>query len=81
MSKGASMFKPRRVERGRKSAKGVIEQYATELLNRTRDHEIVAKLQVIEQIAFRMGWNDIYNKLRYKSQLHAESYEEKWWNK
>jgi hypothetical protein len=52
-----------RVEKGRKSAKGVIEAYANELMNRTNDHNKAEKLAVIETIALRMGWTKLYERL------------------
>ena len=55
-----------RVEKGRKSAKGVIEQYARELMNRTNDQNKAEKLAVIETIAMRMGWNKLFNEIRYR---------------
>lgn len=70
------------MRRERKSAKEVIHDFATELLNRTSDPDRRAKLVAVETIAMRMGWNDLYNKLRFKSGLHqSETAEEKWWQK
>lgn len=66
----------------RRSAKAVITDYANELLSRTSDADRRAKLVTIETIALKMGWNDLYNKLRFKSGLHQpETAEEKWWQK
>lgn len=48
----------------RRSAKSVVENYAQELLNRTTDPAIDSKLAVLEVIAMRMSWNDLYHKLR-----------------
>lgn len=61
-----------RVDRERRSAKKITEQYAQELLARRTDPEARTKLIVIETIAFRMGWNDLYNLLRFRSGLHHE---------
>lgn len=61
-----------RVERERRSAKKIIEEFAFELLNRRTDPEARTKLIVIETIAFRMGWNDLYERLRFRSGLHPE---------
>lgn len=55
-----------RVEKGRKSAKGVIEAYAKELMNRTNDQNKAEKLAVIETIAMRMGWTKLYDQIRYR---------------
>jgi len=63
-----------RVEKGRKSAKGTITSFAEELLNRDRTPENKIKLITIESIALRMGWNELYNKLRFRSGLHSPDY-------
>lgn len=73
-----------RVDRTRKSAKAVISELATQLLDRRTDPNTREKLLVIEVIALRMNWNDLYNKLRYKSALHQDSVpcdpnQRKWW--
>ena len=71
-----------RVDRNRRSAKGLISDYANELLLRTKDPGRKEKLLAIETIAFRMNWTDLYEKLRFKSGLHQpETTEEKWWQK
>ena len=70
-----------RVERTRKSAKGVVTDFADELLRRSHDPEAKTKLVTIETIALRMGWNDLYNRLRFKSGLHNERREEPWWTR
>lgn len=70
------------MRRERQSAKKIVHDFANELLTRTSDPDRRAKLVAIETIAMRMGWNDLYNKLRFKSGLHpVESVEEKWWQK
>lgn len=70
------------MRRERRSAKSVITDYANELLSRTTDADRRIKLTTIETIALRMGWNDLYNKLRFRSGLHQpETAEEKWWQK
>lgn len=66
------------MNRTRRSAKDVIATYADELLRRSTDPHIDHKLATVEQIAFRMGWNDLYNKLRYRK---AQPREERWWEK
>lgn len=71
-----------RIERERRSAKKITEEYAFELLNRKNDPEAKTKLLAIEVIALRMGWNELYNMLRFRSGLHKqEPYEEKWWQR
>lgn len=70
------------MRRERRSAKAVITAYTNELLSRTSDADRRIKLTTIETIAMRMGWNDLYNKLRFNSGLHQpETAEEKWWQK
>lgn len=70
------------MRRERRSAKAVITDYANELLSRTSDADRRIKLTTIETISLRMGWNDLYNKLRFKSGLHQpETADEKWWQK
>ncbi len=54
------------MSRTRRSAKDVVTTYAKELLNRTGDPDVVHKIHAVEVIAMRMGWNDLYNKLRYR---------------
>lgn len=54
------------MKRERRSAKSTIEGYANELLARLPDNPTEAKLIALETIALRMGWNDFYNKLRYR---------------
>lgn len=76
-----------RVDRTRRSAKGVIESYASELLGRSNDPDAPQKLMAIQTIALRMGWNDLFNRLRFGSkrapETHTESAEhkEQWWQK
>lgn len=78
------------MKRERRSAKAVITQFANELLERTNDKDAPVKLLTIETIAFRMGWNDLYDRLRFRSrnvQIKQESIEtptekpEPWWNR
>lgn len=71
-----------RVDRTRKSAKGVVKDYADELLKRDHDPDRKAKLLALETIALRMNWTDLYNRLRFKSALHKEeTVEEKWFQR
>jgi len=70
-----------RVDKTRKSAKGTIAQYASELLSRPNDPESPAKLMAIQTIALRMGWNDLYKKLRFREASGQVEVTEKWWNK
>lgn len=70
------------MRRERRSAKGVVTDYANELLKRTNDPHLDHKIATVEVIAMRMGWNDLYNRLRFRSSAHSvETAEEKWWQK
>ena len=61
----------------RRTAKAVVENYANELLNRPpTDADRKAKLLVIETIALRMGWNDLYKRLRFGGN---EPQRKHWW--
>lgn len=80
-----------RVDRTRKSAKTVIEEYATELLKRHQENDKTArsKLLALEVIALRMNWHPLYYLLRFRSGLHdapaaepaREERPEPWWNR
>lgn len=52
--------------RQKRSAKQIIEQYAYEVMNRTNDKDTDTKLLVVETIALRMNWNDLYNRIRFR---------------
>lgn len=74
----------------RRSAKGVIVGYANELLSRINDKDVQIKLLTIETIAFKMGWNDLYDRLRFRGrneQVRPDKVEiedekpEPWWQK
>ena len=77
------------MKRERRSAKDVIVNYANELLGRTNDKDAAIKLLTIETIAFRMSWNDLYDRLRFRNryvQIQQESVEtnekpEPWWQR
>lgn len=55
-----------RVDRTRKSAKQVIEDFADELLHRTTDADVPVKLLTLQTIALRMNWTDLYDRLRWR---------------
>lgn len=55
-----------RVDRTRKSAKQVVTDFADELLHRTTDADVPVKLLVIQTIALRMNWTDLYERLRFR---------------
>lgn len=78
------------MRRERRSAKDIINTFANELLNRTNDPDAAVKLLTIETIAYRMGWNDLYDRLRFRNrnvQVKKESIEtpdekpEPWWQR
>lgn len=74
----------RRVERGRRSAKQTISDFADELLKRPNCEETQAKLLALQTVALRMSWTDLYNRLRYRYKAPSEIEEEtkeKWWQK
>lgn len=56
-----------RVDRNRRSAKDVIYAMAAEIMARPKSMENDAKLTLIETIASRMSWMDLFNKIRYRS--------------
>lgn len=60
-------------DRQRRSARQVTFDLASELLARTQDIETNAKLQVIETIAYRMGWTELYNRIRFRERKQP------WW--
>jgi hypothetical protein len=77
------------MRRERRSAKAVITNYANELLMRTTDKDVAIRLTTVEAIAMRMGWNDLYNRLRFRERSPVyepaiETEEEKpepWWQR
>lgn len=77
----------RRVERGRRSAKQTIIDFADELQARPRCEATENKLMALQTIALRMNWNDLYTKLRYRGrppELPADEVpepKERWWDK
>lgn len=73
------------MRRERRSAKDIIICYANELLTRSDSEEKRTKLMVLQTIAYRMGWNDLYEKLRFRKKeiipVEPKEVEEKWWQK
>lgn len=70
------------MKRDRRSAKAVINQFASELLNRHGDKDAEIKLLTIETIALKMGWNDLYDRLRFRKKVQAEREDgprRQWW--
>lgn len=77
-----------RVDRTRRSAKGTVTEMAESMLKRTNDPDVNVKLDVLQTIAARMSWNDLFEKIknhfRYQAQpVHVENTDsdEKWWQK
>lgn len=78
------------MRRERRSAKAVISNYANELLSRTNDKAVAIRLTTVEAIALRMGWNDLYNRLRFRErnvlqepavENETEETPEPWWQR
>lgn len=65
------------MERHRKSARQITFDLANELLAKNEssnlDIEVNAKLSVIESIAYRMGWTELYNKIKFRDRKNP------WW--
>lgn len=61
----------------RRSAKQVIDDYSRELMNRT-DYEAKVKLEAIQTIASRMGYMDLFNRIKFRSN---DEVTEKWWQR
>lgn len=77
-----------RVDRTRRSAKGTITELAESMLKRTNDSNVNVKLDVLQTIASRMSWNDLFEKLRNRSKYQPKQVQqsetgepEKWWQK
>lgn len=67
-----------RVERPKRSLKQIIKDYSIELLGRCdTDAKAAVKLEAIEQIAQRMGWMELFNKIRYRNANRPQP----WWVK
>jgi len=78
------------MRRERRSAKAVISNYANELLSRTGDKDVAIRLTTVEAIALRMGWNDLYNRLRFRDrnvlqepavETEIDETPEPWWQR
>lgn len=67
------------MRRERRSAKAIIKELCQEYISRFPDGpEKDTRLMVIETIALRMGWQDLYSKLRWRK---SQPKDEKWWQK
>ena len=67
--------------RPRKSAKEEIAKFAEELMARKMDPDREVKLNTVMAVAYRMGWTELYNRLRYRRKVENEEpeYIEPWW--
>lgn len=54
-----------RVDRTRRSAKQTITALAEEILRRPASDDRKAKLDLLSTIASRIGWNELFDKIRY----------------
>lgn len=60
---------------------------AESMLKRTNDEHVNVKLDVLQTIAARMSWNDLFEKIKNRHwnrpSIHDEPVEkpEPWWNK
>lgn len=83
-------------DRQRRSAKTVINDMANEMLNRTTDPDLQIKLNLLQTICAKMGWNDLFEKLRNRHrhvkvlnglggtgqiEIVEQITPEKWWQK
>lgn len=59
-------------DRSRRSAKQVIQELTGELLTRPSSPENEAKLVLIETIASRMSWLDIFNRIRFRKRYQEQ---------
>lgn len=77
-----------RVDRTRRSAKGTVTEMAESMLKRTNDEHVNVKLDVLQTIAARMSWNDLFEKIKNRHKFHQASHQdehperkEQWWQK
>lgn len=79
-------------DRQRRSAKTVITDMVNEMLYRTTDPDLNVKLNLLQTISAKMGWNDLFERLRSRDKYRipimqpdheatAEGTPEKWWQK
>ena len=67
------MVKMHRVDRSRRSAKVTVTEMAEAMLKRTNDEHINIKLDVLQTIASRMSWNDLFHKIKNRPRLTNSS--------
>lgn len=65
-----------RVERPRRSAKKIVEEYAQELCQRKNDPHVEEKIAVLEVICSLMGWMKLFDRIRYRRRPT-----EQWWQR
>lgn len=66
MSDRSSLHTGHRVDRNRRSAKQTIEELANEVLKRPESPENNSKLDLLETIASRMSWIDLFNRIKFR---------------
>ena len=59
-------------DRQRRSAKTVITDMANEMLYRTTDPDLNIKLNLLQTISAKMGWNDLFERLRNRDRYRAD---------
>jgi len=73
--------------RSRRSAKSIVQDLTDSMLQRTGDEHVNIKLDVLQTIASRMGWNDLFEKIKNRHRFQAPKNQvdpepqEKWWQK
>lgn len=78
-------------DRSRRSAKTIISEMISSMLNRSNDPYVNIKLNVLETICMKMSWNDLLESLKYRHRQafiqedtkteDAEGRPEKWFQK
>ena len=61
------MAQTHRLDRQRRSAKTVLEDMTNEILRRPDCEENRVKLDLLETVAGRMGWNDLFNRIKFRN--------------
>ena len=67
MSDRSSLQTGHRVDRNRRSAKQTVEEMAVELMRRPECHDNNQKLDLLETLASRMSWTDLFNKIKFRN--------------
>lgn len=66
---------PLRSRRKRRAAREIVSIFIEELIARKCDPDRRVKLLTLESLAFRMGWHDLYKRLRFEN--HGVATEER----